>query len=227
MIELAILILILVFFIFPIYTSAGCLGLYTTWFLYESYESFKNQPLEGKKVLSAIRTSFLINFIASLILGAQLAWVIFFFIYDLFHLFIFNFIFCFLISLRWFDFSYRYFQQLIIGRFTEKTTTDTFFVICKGLKGKSNFGMSPSFTDAGFLKLKNNHAVFEGVFFTKTFRSEKILHIKKKSSEKIKIYMQPTDTNPPHIFLISLREQFYPFRSRVDRDKLFKILSSN
>jgi hypothetical protein len=227
MIELAILILILVFFTFPLYTSAGCLGLYTTWFLYEGYESFKNQPLEGKKVLSAIRISFLINFIASLILGAQLAWVIFFFIYDLFHLFIFNFIFCFLISLRWFDFSYRYFQQLIIGRFTEKTTADTFFVTCKGFKKISSFGISPAFTDAGFLKLENNHVAFEGVFFSKTFRPGNILHVEKKSSEKIKVYMHPTGTNQPHIFLVSLREQFYPFRSRVDRDKLFKILSSD
>jgi hypothetical protein len=226
MIELAIIILILAFFVSPIYTSAGSLGLYTTWFLYKGYESFKNQPLKGKRVLSAIRTSFLINFIASLILGAQLAWVIYFFIYDLFHLFIFNFIFCFLISLRWFDFSYRYFQELIIGRFTNKTTTDTFFVICRGFKENSSFGMSPVLTDAGFLKLENNHAVFEGTFFTKTFRSGNIMHIEKKSSEKIKIYTHPTSTNQPHIFLVSLREQFYPFRSRVDRDKLFKIFSS-
>jgi len=226
MIELAILILILALFVFPLYTSAGCLGLYTTWLLFKNYESFKNQPLEGKKVLSAIRTSFLINFIASLILGAQLAWGIYFFIYDLFHLFIFNFIFCFLISLRWFDFSYKYFQQLIIGRFTEKTTADTFFVICRGFKENSSFGMSPVFTDAGVLKLENNHAVFKGVFFTKTFKPGNILHIEKKSSEKIKIYTHPTGTQQPHIFLVSLREQFYPFRSRVDRDKLFKILSS-
>mgnify|MGYP006438515027 FL=1 len=86
--------------------------------------------------------------------------------------------------------------------------------------------MSPIFTDAGFLKLENDHAVFNGVFFTKTFRAENILHIEKKSSEKIKIYTHPTGTQQPHIFLVSLREQFYPFRSRVDRDKLFKILSS-
>jgi hypothetical protein len=58
MIELAILIFILALFAFPLYTSAGCLGLYTTWFLYKGYESFKNQPLEGKKVLSAIRQLF-------------------------------------------------------------------------------------------------------------------------------------------------------------------------
>jgi len=227
MIELAILILILALFVFPLYTSAGCLGLYTTWLLFKSYESFKNQPLEGKKVLSALRTSFIINFFASLILGAQLAWLIYFFIYDLFHLFIFNFIFCFLISIRWFDFSYRYFQQLIIGRFEKKTTANIFFVTCKGFKKNPSFGMSPTFTDAGFLKLGNNHAVFAGVFFTKTFRLENILHIEKKSSEKIKIYTHPTDTRQPHIFLVSLREQFYPFRSRVDRDRLFKFLSSD
>jgi hypothetical protein len=72
MIELAILILILALFIFPLYTSAVCLGLHTIWLLYKNYESFKNQSLEGKKVLSALRTSFFINIITSLILGAQL-----------------------------------------------------------------------------------------------------------------------------------------------------------
>lgn len=86
--------------------------------------------------------------------------------------------------------------------------------------------MSPVFIDAGVLKLENNDAVFEGVFFTKTFRLGNILHIEKKSSEKIKIYTHPTGTSQPHIFLVFLREQFYPFRSRVDRDKLFEILSS-
>lgn len=227
MIELAILILIIALFIFPLYTSAGCLGLFTTCFLYKSYESFKNQPLEGKKVLSALRTSFFINFFASLILGAQLAWLISFFIYDLFHLFIFNFIFCFLISIRWFDFSYRYLQQLIIGRFTKEKTADTFFVICKGFTKESSFGMSPAFIDAGFLKLEDNQALFKGVFFTKTFKSENILHIEKKSSEKIKIYTHPTGNKQPLIFLVSLREQFYPFRSRDNRDKLFNALSSN
>jgi len=115
---------------------------------------------------------------------------------------------------------------LIIRRFTKKTTTDTFFIICKGFKESSSFGMSPAFIDAGFLKLENNHVAFDGVFFTKTFRPENILRIEKKSSEKIKIYTHPTGTQQPHIFLVSLREQFYPFRSRVDRDKLFKILSS-
>jgi hypothetical protein len=225
MIELAILILILALFVIPLYTSAGCLGLYSTWFLYKSYESFKNQPLEGRKVLSAIRISFLINFIASLILGAQLAWLIYFFIYDLLHLFIFNFIFCFLISIRWFDFSYRYFQELIIGRFEKKTSAIIFFITCKAFKENTSFGVSLSFTDAGFLKIENNHAVFEGVFFTKTFRLKNILRIEKKSSEKIKIYTRVDDTKQPHIFLISLREQFYPFRSRVDRDRLFEIIS--
>ncbi len=227
MIELAILILIIGFFIFPLYTSAGCLGLFTACFLYKSYESFKNQPLKGRKVLSAIRTSFLINFVASLILGAQLAWLIYFFIYDLFQLFIFNFIFCFLISIRWFDFSYKYFQQLIIGIYKEKTTANTFFVICKGFNKQSNLGISPAFTDAGFLKLENDRAVFEGIFFNNIFRSENILRIEKQSFDKIKIYTNSTDSKQPHIFLISLREQFYPFRSRPDRDRLLKLLSSN
>ena len=84
MTELAIIILILALFIFPLYTSAGCLGLYTIWLLYKNYESFKKPILRRKKVLSTLRTSFFINIIASLILGAQLTWLVYFFIYDFF-----------------------------------------------------------------------------------------------------------------------------------------------
>ena len=82
--ELAIIILILALFIFPLYTSAGCLGLYTIWLLYKNYESFKKPILRRKKFLSTLRTSFFINIIASLILGAQLTWLVYFFIYDFF-----------------------------------------------------------------------------------------------------------------------------------------------
>ena len=84
MTELAIIILILALFIFPLYKSAGCLGLYTIWLLYKNYESFKKPILRRKKVLSTLRTSFFINIIASLILGAQLTWLVYFFIYDFF-----------------------------------------------------------------------------------------------------------------------------------------------
>ena len=84
MTELAIIILILALFIFPLYTSAGCLGLYTIWLLYKNNESFKKPILRRKKVLSTLRTSFFINIIASLILGAQLTWLVYFFIYDFF-----------------------------------------------------------------------------------------------------------------------------------------------
>ena len=80
MTELAIIILILALFIFPLYTSAGCLGLYTIWLLYKNYESFKKPILRRKKVLSTLRTSFFINIIASLILGAPLTWLVYFFI---------------------------------------------------------------------------------------------------------------------------------------------------
>ena len=215
MIELAILTLILALFVIPHYTSAGCLGLYNTQFLYKSYETFKNQPLEERKVLSAIRISFLINFIASLILGAQLAWLIYFFIYDLLHLFIFNFIFCFLISIRWFDFSYRYFQELIIGHFEKKTTANIFFITCKVFKENTSFGVSLVFIDAGFFKLENNHAIFKGVFLTKIVRPKNILHIVKKSSEKIIIYTHATDTKQPHIFQFLFESSFIRFKAAL------------
>lgn len=227
MIEFAIVFLILAFFIFPLYTSAGCLGLFTTWFLFKNYESFKNQPLQGRKVLSSLRTAFIVNFLGSLILGWQFAWLISFFIYDYFYLFAFNFIFCFLISIRWFDFSRRYFQELIIGHFEKKTVANTFFVVCQGFKEASGSAEIPAFTDAGFLKLEEGQAIFDGTFFNINFSSKNIVQIEKKSSEKIKIYIRPIGNNQSHVFLISLRDQFYPFRSSGNRDKIIKSLSNH
>lgn len=225
MLELAVVIIILGIFAFPVHASAGCLGLYTTWFLFRCYESFKNQPLVGKRVLSIARTAFFINFITSVVLSVILALLVYVFIFDFFYLFIFNFIFCFLISIRWFDFSYRLFQRLIIRNPENNKTENKFFVICQGFKENPGLGTSPTFTDAGYLTLENNRADFEGTFFKKSFNSKTIHQIDKKSFEKIKIYTIPTNIQEPQVFIISFKDQFYPFRSRGDRDSVISRLS--
>ncbi len=229
MIELAAIILILTFFVFPVHTSAGCLGLYTTWLISKKYESFKNQPLEGKKILVIWLGTFLINLFASLILGVLLAFLIYYLIFDNFYLFLFNFIFCFLISIRWFDFSYKIYQNLIMGlkHFEEKTKGETFFVICQGFKQRSNwgFGWTPEFTDAGFLNIESNQAEFEGIFRRETFNSKDFSNMERKSSDKIQIFTHDAGIHQSHIFLITLKEQFYPFRSRASRDRIFSNFS--
>ncbi len=227
MIEMVVVILILGIFVFPVHISAGCMGLYTTWFIFRCYETFKNQPLKGKRVLSLIQLAFFINFITSLILGALLAFLVYAFIFEFFYLFLFNLVFCFLISIRWFDFSYRLFQRLVIGPFEKGFNENKFFVICKGLKNNSSFELSPVFTDAGFITLGDNYINFDGTFIKKNFSSKKFFKIEKKSFEIIKIYTHAKFTKEPDIILISLKDQFYPFRSRENRDIIFQHLLSN
>ena len=135
MVELTLIILILAFFTFPIYASAGCMGLYTTWIFSRSYESFKNQPLEGKRVLYIAWVAFFINFIMSLILALILASMVYILIFDYFYLFLFNIIFCFLISIRWFDFSFKFpFVRFLLSSLWTyfKTPSKVTLTICIG-----------------------------------------------------------------------------------------------
>ncbi|MBT5471348.1 MAG: hypothetical protein HOK41_12155 [Nitrospina sp.] len=202
------------------------MGLYTTWIFSRSYESFKNQPLEGKRVLYIAWVAFFINFIMSLILALILASMVYILIFDYFYLFLFNIIFCFLISIRWFDFSFKFFQNQIFTPINTEIAEKRFFVTCRGFKGNSNFGTTQKFMDAGILKLKKNHADFGGTFISKIFKSDNIFQIEKKSSEKIKIHTHSTNNQEPNIFIISLKDHFYPFRSRANRDAIFRLLSS-
>lgn len=82
--------------------------------------------------------------------------------------------------------------------------------------------MIPVYTDAGTLELENNKIVFKGVFREETFSPSKIIHVEKKSSEKIKILSKQNKLTNADRFLITLKDQFYPFKSRPDRDKIFK-----
>ena len=61
MIELTAVLIIILLFVFPLPALAVSLGLFTTWSLYGKYESFNNQPAEGKKNLILSMVLFLIN----------------------------------------------------------------------------------------------------------------------------------------------------------------------
>lgn len=227
MIELAIVSIILLLFLFPVPIFVAILGVSTTWFLYRKYESFKIQPLEGKKYLILSMVSFLANFICSIFLAVAMALGVHFFIYENIYLFAFNFIFCLAISLRWFDFTYNQFQNFIFKTkdFKKHNFTQPHFAVCRSFRQRKGFGLAPIYIDAGILSLVGRKLVFKGVFREETFTLSNIISVEKKSYEKIKISTRPTNSEEPKVFFISLKEQFYPFKSRVTRDRIFQNLS--
>ena len=224
MIELTAVLIIILLFVFPLPALAVSLGLFTTWSLYGKYESFNNQPAEGKKNLILSMVLFLINTFCSIILGVTLALGVYYFIYDNFYLLIFNFVFCSAISLRWFDFTYNLYRHFIFKLKPTDTSAQSHFVVCQGFREREHggFGLIPVYTDAGTLELENNKIVFKGVFREETFSPSNIIHVEKKSSEKIKILSKQNKLTSADRFLITLKDQFYPFKSRPDRDKIFK-----
>ena len=224
MIELTAVLIIILLFVFPLPALAVSLGLFTTWSLYGKYESFNNQPAEGKKNLILSMVLFLINIFCSIILGVTLALGVYYFIYDNFYLLIFNLVFCSAISLRWFDFTYNLYRHFIFKLKPTDTSAQSHFVVCQGFREREHggFGLIPVYTDAGTLELENNKIVFKGVFREETFSPSNIIHVEKKSSEKIKILSKQNKLTNADRFLITLKDQFYPFKSRPDRDKIFK-----
>ena len=224
MIELTAVLIIILLFVFPLPALAVSLGLFTTWSLYGKYESFNNQPAEGKKNLILSMVLFLINIFCSIILGVTLALGVYYFIYDNFYLLIFNFVFCSAISLRWFDFTYNLYRHFIFKLKPTDTAAQSHFVVCQGFREREHggFGLIPVYTDAGTLELENNKIVFKGVFREETFSPPNIIHVEKKSSEKIKILSKQNKLTNADRFLITLKDQFYPFKSHPDRDKIFK-----
>lgn len=227
MIELTSVLFILLFFVFPLPVLAGGLGLFTTWNLYKKYTSFITQPNEGKKNLVLSAVLLLINFIISISLGVTLAFAVHYLIYNSFYLFIFNFLFCSTISLRWFDFTHNLYRLFIFKLKPEDTSTASHFAVCQGFRARDGFGLIPVYTDAGTLMLEGNQLVFKGVFREETFNPANISYAEKKSSEKIRIFSKPNNLRNAEIFMITLKEKFYPFKSRQDRDQLFENISTN
>ena len=226
MIELASVLFILLLFVFPLPVLAASLGLFTTWNLYKKYETFKTQPVEGKRNLLLGAAFFLINFICSISLGTALSFAVYYFIIDSFYLFIFNFLFCSTISLRWFDFTHNLYRLFIYKLKPKDVFPNFYFVICQGYRENNGFGLKPVYTDSGALCIEGNQLVFKGVFRDETFKPENIIQVEKKSSEKIKIRTQQSEIKNTEVFLLTLKEKFYPFKSRQDRDDIFNNLIS-
>ena len=82
------------------------------------------------------------------------------------------------------------------------------------------------YTDSGALCIEGNQLAFKGVFRDETFKPENLIQVEKKSSEKIKIRTQQSGIKNAEVFLLTLKEKFYPFKSRQDRDDIFNNLIS-
>ena len=227
MIELASVLFILLFFIFPLPALAIGSGLFTTWTLYRKYEIFNAQPAEGKENLICGTVLFLANFICSIFLGLAMALAVYYFIFESFYLFVFNFLFSSIVSLRWFDFTHNLYRLFILKLQPKEAFTPSHFAICQAFRKRDSFGLAPVYTDAGALRLENNQLIFKGVFREETFSPRNISNIEKKSSEKIKIFSSQGNHKNAEVFLITLKEKFYPFKSRQDRDQIFSHLSLN
>ncbi|NIQ03207.1 MAG: hypothetical protein GWM98_24805, partial [Nitrospinaceae bacterium] len=113
MVEIAFILYLLILFIFPGPVIVGTLGIWTTWFLYEKYNLFSQQPSEGKKILYLNGLTYLVNLGLSLAAGFFLAFSVHVFIFDYIYLFAFNFFFSTLLALRWFDFTQPVYRRML------------------------------------------------------------------------------------------------------------------
>lgn len=228
MLEFLFILYLLLFFIFPLPSVCLMLGLGTTFFIYRRYCLWETQPKPGKQILHLSAITQVANFLASLALSFVMAAGVYIVIFPLMYLFLFNFLFCFLISLRWFDFThriYRHFIQKFSNQQTPSKPSDLrAFVTVFGLHSTKGFslGLNEKFLDAGWLTLDKGELVFKGILITHPFRTNEIALVEKSSSDKIKITLAITPPPfYPEAYIISLKDQFYPFKSRKTRNLFY------
>ena len=229
MLEFLLILYILILFIFPIPGVAIALGAGTSYLLYRKYLLWKKQPAPGKKIVTLAFITGTANIIISLILGAALAFTVHLLIFEHVYLFFFNFVFCSLISMRWFDFSHQLYRHFIFKYLNPHTVTgkNDPFAMLIGLRTSTGWGrgMTPVFLDAGTLKWQDHQVRFDGILVNLVFEKESLISAEKISSEKIKILPAPKNrVHQAESYLIVLRDQFYPFRSRALRDRLLGLL---
>ncbi|MGV7220139.1 MAG: hypothetical protein ACQ9MH_01290 [Nitrospinales bacterium] len=244
MIEIFIVSYILLAFSFPLLSLALTLGAGTTWIIYRGSFLLKNQPENGRPIIWYSMKATAVNFILSIILGGAMAFFVYYVIYDNYYLLLFNFAFCSIIALRWFDFSHKIFEHKIIklkshserpfSPIIEKKNKGDgdapLFAMCIGLTKKTGVGggMIPTFLDSGYIFVDNKKLYFEGVFLRQMFGRDTVVNLEKISSEKIKVYprIEKAQFNAD-AYLFILKYQFYPFKSRGSRDRIIEILKTS
>jgi hypothetical protein len=224
MLEFSFIIYFLLLFVLPLETMAITLGLATTWQCFQKYQLSVHQPPEGRKVLLLKSITTVCNFILSTIVSLVLAFMIHTLIFTHWYLFIFNLVFSLAISLRWFDFTHLITRHYILKFGADFKDESRAFVEITGLKARPGrlSGYIPVLLDAGGLRWQNSELIFDGVFYKQKFSAQNTREIEKKSLDRIKIVLKKDRDSQPDICIISLREQFYPFKSREKRDTLYQ-----
>jgi hypothetical protein len=87
-------------------------------------------------------------------------------------------------------------------------------------------GMKSVSLDSGYAYWNRHQLIFDGIMARKIFSRNSILTVEKISSEKIKIVPARKNLNEKaEAWIIIIRQQFYPFRTRELRDQWFQQLS--
>lgn len=210
----------------PVPTLALATGLGIGHLFYKQFLLFRFQPASQKKLIWYTLLCNGINFILSLFLAFGMSYAVHYFLTDLFWLFLFNFLFCFAVSIRWFDFSNRLFRFLV-HRLSEKhtpslkTTGNTAFVMVYGLRKSIGWGAgwTPVFVDAGDIDLTREILRFKGLFLDLTLNSQSLENAISVSSEQITLIpRRENDYQRAGRYKLVIRDQFYPFRCRETRD---------
>ncbi len=230
MLEIGITLLILLFFIFPIPGLAACLGAWTCYLIYSKLLLLNRQPPQWKKIVWIHFLTGAADTILSFAMAFMLALIVYFLIFDGLRLFIFNLIFCFLISFRWFDFTHVIYRRLVLKLQSLSLPAPKNSVFCMLLGQRSGtglgIGMKAALLDSGYTYWHGHQLVFDGIIARKVFSRKTVLTVEKISSEKIKIVPARQNSNEEtEAWTIIIRQQFYPFKNRELRDQWFQRLS--
>ena len=230
MLEIGLTLLILLFFIFPIPGAAVCLGAWTCYLIYGKILLLNRQPYRWKKIVWIHFLTRTADTISSFVIAFMIALFVYFLILDSVRLFIFNLIFCFLISIRWFDFTHVLYRRLILKLQPIPLPVPKDSVFCMLIGQRSGTGMGIGMKsvslDSGYMYWDGHQLAFDGIMGRKVFSKNSISTVEKVSSEKIKIVpAQQILNEKAEAWVIILRQQFYPFRARELRDQWFQQLS--
>ena len=230
MLEIGITLIILLFFIFPIPGLAVCLGTWTCYLIYGKFLLLNRQPPRWKKIVWIHFLTGTADTILSFMMAFILALTVYFIIYDGLRLFIFNFIFCFLISFRWFDFTHIIYRGLVLKLqplSLPPPKNSTFCMLIGQRSGTGiGIGMKAVSLDSGYTYWDGHQLVFDGIISRKVFSRESVLTAEKISSEKIKVVQaRQNQKEKAEAWTIIIRQQFYPFKTRKLRDQWFERLT--
>jgi hypothetical protein len=230
MLEIGITLLLLLFFIFPVPGLALCLGAWTCYLIYSKLVLLNHQPPRWKKIVWIHFLTGTADTILSFVMAFLLALTIYFVIFDGLRLFLFNLIFCFLISFRWFDFTHVVYRHLILSLqpLSLPPPKDSVFCMMIGQRSGNGIGigMKAISLDSGYTYWNGHQLVFEGIMSRKIFSRSSVLTAEKISSEKIKITpAQQNADEKVEAWTIVIRQQFYPFKTKKLRDQWFQRLS--